>query len=71
MEIRSWNEIIGKNRIGIELEFFFQNGNNTGHDTVYAHVSSVPPPYLASNTRPCSLSVLYPDIYRTKTLTHI
>jgi len=27
--------------------------------------------YIASNTRPCSLSVLYPDIYRTETLTNI
>jgi len=30
MTIRNWNEIIGKNGIRIEIEFFFQNGNNTG-----------------------------------------
>jgi len=30
MEIRNWNEIIGKNGIRIEIEIFFQNGNNTG-----------------------------------------
>jgi len=30
MKIRNWNEIIGKNGIRIEIEIFFQNGNNTG-----------------------------------------
>jgi len=29
MQIRNWNEIIGKNGIRIEI-IFFQNGNNTG-----------------------------------------
>ena len=38
MEIRNWNEIIGKNEIRIEIEFF-QNRNNAGY-----HWAKPPPP---------------------------
>ena len=61
MEIRNWNEIIGKNGIRIEIEFFFPNGNNTACHQTEVTFPPLPQPNpvldLATPVFKCMMSV--------------